>query len=376
MTRRALFLAAALALVAALRVWPSAPLAGSPVSTLPPQLTGPEFWTLSAQLSEPDGFFRSDNLVSNELYMQRVIPDLMVLARPGRAYLGVGPEQNFTYIAAVKPAIAFIVDVRRGNLRLHLMYKALFELSADRSEFVSRLFSMKRHAELGKQATAKEIFAAYSDPEAKSEELYKHNASAIRDVLTNTDRLTVSAEDLKGIEEVYQEFYTRGPSIHYEITPGSPGAFPSFADLMTATDGGSVSRSFLASEENFAAIRDLEKRNLVIPVVGNFAGPKAIRAIGQYLRSHDALVSAFYVSNVEQYLEREGGMEQFCASTATLPVDDSSTFIRSERGGFGPRGPRWPPPATMGGASNGFGGNFSSQLHNIRNDVKSCAAGR
>lgn len=373
MTRRALFFAAALALVAALRGWPSAPLAGSPVSTLPSQLTGPELWTLSAELSEPDGFFRSDNLVSNELYMQRVIPDLMVLAKPGRAYLGVGPEQNFTYIAAVKPAIAFIVDIRRGNLRLHLMYKALFELSADRSEFVSRLFSIKRHAELGTHATAKEIFAAYSDPASTSEELYKQNASAIRDVLTNTDRLALSADDLKGIDEVYQEFYARGPSIHYEITPGSPGAFPSFADLMTATDAGSVSRSFLASEENFAAIKDLEKRNLVIPVVGNFAGPKAIRAIGQYVRLHDALVSAFYVSNVEQYLEREGGMEQFCASAATLPVDDSSTFIRSERGGFLARGPRWP---TMGGTSNGFGGNFSSQLHNIRNDVKNCAAGR
>ncbi len=379
MTRRALFLAAALALVAALRGWSSAPLAGSPVSTLPAQLTGPELWTLSADLSEPDGFFRSDNLVSNELYMQRVIPDLMVLARPGRAYLGVGPEQNFTYIVAVKPAIAFIVDIRRGNLRLHLMYKALFELSADRSEFVSRLFSMKRHRELGKQSTTKEIFAAYSDPESKSEELYKQNASAIRDVLSNTDRLPLSAEDLKGIEEIYQEFYRRGPGIHYEITPGSPGAFPSFADLMTATDGGSLSRSFLASEEHFNAIKDLERRNLVIPVVGNFAGPKALRGVGQYLRSHDALVSAFYVSNVEQYLEREGGMEQFCASAATLPVDDSSTFIRSERGGFlsgGLRGPRSPGSITMGGAGNGFGGNFSSQLHNIRNDVKNCAAGR
>jgi hypothetical protein len=374
MTRRALFLAAALALVAALRGWPSAPLAGSLISTLPAQLTGPELSTLSAELSEPDGYFRSDNLVSNELYMQRVIPDLMVLAKSGRAYIGVGPEQNFTYIAAVKPAIAFIVDIRRGNLRLHLMYKALFELSADRSEFVSRLFAMKRHPELGKHATAKEIFAAYSDLESKSEELYKQNASAIRELLTNTDRLMLSADDLKGIEEVYQEFYARGPAIHYEITPGSPGAFPSFADLMTATDG-SVSRSFLASEDNFNAIRDLEKRNLVIPVVGNFAGPKALRAIGRYLRSHDALVSAFYVSNVEQYLEREGGMEQFCASAATLPVDESSTFIRSERGGFG-RGPGWPRWSTMAGAGNGFGGGFSSQLHNIRTDVKNCVAGR
>ena len=65
-------------------------------------------------------------------------------ARPGGVYLGVGPEQNFTYIAALKPKMVFITDIRRGNLHMQLMYKALFELSADRAEFVSRLFTKKR----------------------------------------------------------------------------------------------------------------------------------------------------------------------------------------------------------------------------------------
>src|SRR5262245_23980367 len=139
MTRRALFLIAALAIVPTLRGWPAAPAAEAPKSALPQRISGQDLWKLSTELSEPDGNFRSDNLVSNEMYMQRVIPELVRVAKPGRAYLGVGPEQNFTYIAAVKPAIAFIIDIRRGNLRLHLMYKALFELSADRAEFVSRL---------------------------------------------------------------------------------------------------------------------------------------------------------------------------------------------------------------------------------------------
>jgi hypothetical protein len=43
----------------------------------------------------------------------------------------------------VKPKIAFIVDIRRQNLIEHLMYKALFELSADRAEFISRLLSRR-----------------------------------------------------------------------------------------------------------------------------------------------------------------------------------------------------------------------------------------
>jgi hypothetical protein len=372
MTRRVFLLIVAVALVPVLRVWPPAPLTSASASTLPPRLTGPELWKLSTDLSEPDGTFRSENLVSNELFMQRVIPDLMRMVKPGRAYLGVGPEQNFTYIAAIKPSIAFIVDIRRGNLRLHLMYKALFEVSADRGEFVSRLFSMKRRAGLGKQSTVTEIFAAYSDPEAKSEELYKQNVAAIREVLNRKDQLGLSEEDLKGIEDVYREFYTRGLNIHYEITPGTNGSFPTFPDLMMATDAASVPRSFLASEQHFAIIKDLHTRNMIVPVVGNFAGPKAIRAIGSYLRSHDALVSAFYVSNVEQYLGRGGGQDGFCANAATLPIDDTSVFIRSERGGFR-RNPRSQAGRPSGVSAPGFGGNFSSQLHKIKSDVQNCA---
>src|SRR5437764_1689639 len=102
--------------------------------TLPSQLTDEEFWKLSSDSSESDGTFRSDNLLSNESYFQFVIPKLSEMAPQGRVYMGVGPEQNFTYIAALKPKMAFIIDIRRGNLDLQLMYKALFELSKDRAE--------------------------------------------------------------------------------------------------------------------------------------------------------------------------------------------------------------------------------------------------
>ena len=371
MTRRALILVAALALMPALRVLPPVHPAEAPAARLPKQLSGPEFWKLSTELSEPDGYFRSDNLVSNELLMQLVIPDLARTVRPGRAYLGVGPEQNFTYMAAIRPSMAFIVDIRRGNLHLHLMYKALFELSADRAEFVSRLFSMTRPPGLGPKSTAQEIFAAYGDPDLRREELFKQNVNAIRELFVEKLRLGVSAEDLKGIEAVYYEFYARGTSIHYEVTPGSAGAFPTYAEMMMATDGGAVSRSYLATDESFATIKDLQHRNLVVPVVGNFAGPKAIRGIGSYLRSHDALVSAFYVSNVEQYLSREGRREEFCESAASLPLDDSSAFIRSERGGFVHRTPRVP-GSPGGGFGGGFGGSFTSQLYNMQDDLKGC----
>ena len=130
---------------------------------LPARLSDSEFWRLASEFSEPDGTFHSENLVSNEQQFQAVIPQLLQTAMPGRAYVGVGSEQNFTYIGALRPKIAFIVDIRRGNLDLHLAYKALFELSTDRAEFVSKLFSRPRPAGLTDSSTAQQIFAAYAN---------------------------------------------------------------------------------------------------------------------------------------------------------------------------------------------------------------------
>src|SRR5437667_12357654 len=107
---------------------------------LPQQLSNEAFWQLVTDFSEPGGFFRSDNFVSNETTFQWVIPELKNTTRPGGVYLGVGPDQNFTYIVALQPKMAFIFDIRRQNVIQHLMYKALIEISADRAEFLSRLF--------------------------------------------------------------------------------------------------------------------------------------------------------------------------------------------------------------------------------------------
>src|SRR5262249_12313095 len=129
---------------------------GAVSNELPTRLGDQAFWKLVMDVSEPNGTFRSDNLVSNEIRFQWVLPDLTRTVRPGGVYLGVGPEQNFTYIAALRPKLAFILDVRRGNVDLHLMYKALFDLSTDRADFVSRLLSRKRPAGLTATSTAAE----------------------------------------------------------------------------------------------------------------------------------------------------------------------------------------------------------------------------
>jgi hypothetical protein len=289
---------------------------------LPSRLSDQEFWRIASDSSEPNGYFRSVNLTSNELRYQDVIPDLVSRTKPGGAYLGVGPEQNFTYMAAVRPRLAIIFDIRRGNLLLQLMYKAVFELSNDRAAFLSMLFSKPRPPGLGATSTVADLFARFEGSPA-SDALHTENLKAIEDDLTQRHGLPLTAEDLGGIEYVSQAFYRSG----FAVRPS-----PSYADLMTATDASGESRSYLATEDRFAFLKDLESRNLVIPVVGDFGGPKAIRAIGAYLRTKGATVAAFYLSNVEQYLYQDGKWPAFCHSVATLPLDASSTFIRSSSG--------------------------------------------
>jgi hypothetical protein len=318
---------------------------------LPDHLTDQAFWKLSADASEPGGYFRSQditNLTSNELWFQYVIPDLVRRAKPGAVYLGVGPEQNFTYMAALRPKLAIIFDIRRGNLDLQLMYKAIFELSRDRADFVAMLFSTPRPAGVSATSTARDLFRALAATQP-NEAVFRRNLAAIEDLLVRGHGLPLRASDLTAIRTVYQTFFYSGVALRPS---------PTYADLMTATDEAGVARSFLASEGAFAFLKDLESRNLVVPVVGDFNGPKAIRTIAAYLKGQGAMVGAFYLSNVEQYLDP---WQTFCRNVATLPLDTSSTFIRS---------------TNAGGAGFVRGGGFVSSLGAMQEEVGACRAGR
>jgi hypothetical protein len=332
MTRRGLLLLAAPIFIVCLNVAPLGPHLRAIAEVLPVRLEDEEYWQMVQRFSERAGSFPSDNLLSNERSFQDVIPELMRTAAPHAAYVGVGPEQNFTYIAVLKPKIAFIVDIRRGNLDLHLMYKALFELSADRAEFVSKLFSKPRPDGLTAEATAKELFDAYAKVET-DETSYVQNLRAIVNHLVKTHGFTLSADDMLRLQRTYRAFYTHGPAIQYSSTRNNGRRDePTYRDLMLSTDGDGQARGFLASEEAFAFVKRFEIDNLLVPVIGNFAGPRALRAVGEFLTDKSATVAAFYVSNVEEYLRREGTWKTFCSNVTTLPLDPTSVFIRSVRG--------------------------------------------
>ena len=310
----------------------------SNATQLPTRLSDSTFWRMVTEFSEPGGFFRSDNFVSNETSFMYVIPELQRTTQPGGVYLGVAPDQNFTYLVALKPRIAFIVDIRRQNMVHHLMYKAMIEMSDNRAEFMSLLFARARPEEIDRDATPEALFNAFAGVPADTVR-YAKNLAAVTDWLTKRHGFGLTANDLQSLDYVYRAFATAGPDITYAFPGGGGrgfGRWPSYAQLMLESDGQGNNRSYLSSEANFRALKELQTNNLLVPLVGNFSGEKTLRAVGRYLRERGATVTAFYTSNVEQYLFQQGDdWQRFYGNVATLPLDSSSTFIRSLSNGNG-----------------------------------------
>jgi hypothetical protein len=313
-----------------------APSVSSPASplTLAP-LADTTFWRMVTELSEPDGWFRSENFVSNEMAWQYVIAPVRAVVPSGRAYLGVGPEQNFTYLATLEPSIAFIVDIRRQNLALHLWYKALFELAETRAEFLSLLFARPRPSDLDTTSSAAELLDAFERRIADST-LFRETWRRVERQLTVTHGFALSASDRALMQRVDTAFAMAGPAIHYSFEPGMGGlpsrarSMPTFSALMRQDDGAGTNRSFLGSEGAYRAVRDMQRRNHVVPVTGDFAGAHALPAVGAWLRAHGQRVGTFYLSNVEQYLFQDNTVwPRFYANVGQLPIDSTSTFIRS-----------------------------------------------
>ena len=336
----------AIAAMALLRA--SAAISAAPArlaDTLPAQISDKEFWRFVTEFSEPNGPYPYENYVGNEVMLQRVIPAARKEIKPGGVYIGVGPEQNFTYAAALGAKMAFVVDIRRQNMLELMLYKALFEMTNNRADFVSQLFSRKRPPNLDAKTNVSDLFAAYRaivpNPTYQQETI-----KTVKDTLAKHG-FTMSAEDLRTIERVHAVFFRAGPSIDYtfestQLPPSPAIGFPSFERMMIATDGdcGSPclrsytsppapgrSWSFLATEENFQYVRSMQLKNLFVPLVGDFAGPGTIRKIGQYLKDHGASVSVFYASNVEYYLDQKQ-QQAFYANVLALPTEPSSVFLR------------------------------------------------
>jgi hypothetical protein len=306
------------------------------------QIPASAFSKLIQDFSEEEGYFFSDNIISNEDGYLTILNKLRELRVAGGAYIGVGPEQNFTYIAKTRPAIAFLVDIRRQAIIQHLMYKALFHLSKSRGEFLSRLLGRRLAGKdaPGANSTISELTEYFSAAPA-DESYYASNLAEVERTIQTEFAFPLSTEDRASLVRVSRSFYTDGMNLSFQFRYSRRGGFfmPSMRDLIEQVDPDGKPGNFLANAEDYQFVRDLHERNRIIPVVGDFAGPKALKSIAGYLRSHSYKVNVFYTSNVEMYLFQNGAFDDFVKNVTAFPITPKSLFIRSANN----RGV-WPPP--------------------------------
>jgi len=285
------------------------------------------FAALVATLSEPGGYFDTDNLITNEDSYLIPLSVLRTRGLAGSAYIGVGPDQNFSYIAELRPRVAFVLDIRRDNMLEHLMFKALFARARSRVEYLALLFGRPLPSDSSWNAKPIDSLVAWAAA-ARGDSASRSAARAVVTAELGRWPGLVSANDRATIARFHEAFMQAGPALRFNTFGRAPQPYhPDLARLLTERDAEGRSASYLASEVRFRAVKDLHARNLIIPVTGDFAGAKALVAIADWLRRANERVGVFYTSNVEQYLG--SGLARFAASVAALPQDERAVFIRS-----------------------------------------------
>lgn len=312
----------------------------------PESFSAEEFSKLSRDFSEEGGSFRSDNFTSNETSYLHIVQKLREAGTTGGAYLGVGPEQNFSYIAKTRPQIVFLFDIRRQAIIQHLIYKAVFHTSETPAQFLAKLLSRPLPAKDAPKeirdkaptanASINELLNYFSAATA-DEKSYQANLAEIRKLIQEEFKFPLTDNDKYSLEYVYKSFRDEGLAISYRTDGGGGwgGYFPTLREILAGEDLQGKQGNFLAVREDYEFVRGLHRKNLIIPVVADFAGKKGIASVAEYLKKNGYTVTAFYLSNVEQYLFQNSVFGDFAENVRKLPLTDKSLFIRAIAG----RGP-------------------------------------
>jgi len=296
----------------------------------PRPLPDSTFASLVGRISEPGGYFDTDNLISNERAYLKVMGALERAGVHGGAYVGVGPDQSFSYVARIRPEIAFIVDIRRDNLLHHLLLRALVSRAPTRVEFLSGLFGKVPPADppAWRERSIEDLLAFVETAPADSA-----RSAALDAEIAGTVRswgIPLTDADLATIRRFHHTFVDAGPALRFTSFGRAPRPYyPTYRQLVVETDMEGHPASWLADAEAYDFVRGLERAGRIVPVVGDLGGAHAVREIGAVLEEMHIPLSAFYVSNVEFYLVQQGTVGAWLANLATLPRTPEAVVIRS-----------------------------------------------
>lgn len=295
----------------------ASPNPSSNTQNYPQELSNKEFAGLIKTLSEEDPrTYTRTNMISNEASYQHIFPGVLRLGSGNGVYIGVAPEQNFTYIAKFRPRLAFIVDIQRKNMLEVLMYKALFEKAETPTKFLQLLFAR------GYKNISDLLDAPAGIYDAES-------ASAICQVLIENlveKGIDLSVEDKLKIKEMYFEFAKSGGSIRSDTGPMNP----TLRDLVYEKNALGECNNFLISQEDYDYVREMHRKNLIIPLVGNFGGDRTLKYLGKWLDGRNLKISEFYVSSVEFHIHNKSHLwPKWLSNIDSLPWADNAIIIRT-----------------------------------------------
>jgi hypothetical protein len=292
------------------------------------QVSIEQFGRYIDEWSEPEGYFDSDNFISNETSYLHVIDQLRQRVKPGGIYLGVGPDQNLSYIVHTRPSLAIITDIRRQNMLEHLLFKALFAMSSNRMEYLLLLFS--KQTPPAKRGDSFEDVLGAVRRAPSSEKLFLRNLAAVKDLLAEKYRLKLTAGDISKIDYIYRTFWEEGLDLRFSsLGRGNALNYPTFEEILLETDQQGRHQNYLSSDELFQWLKKFQAENRLIPIVGDFAGPHAFKAVSGFLRANGLRLSVFYTSNVEFYLFGRSTWTRYVVNLRGLPIAAGSVFIRA-----------------------------------------------
>jgi hypothetical protein len=295
-------------------------------------LTAAQFAALSARLSDAGGYFDTDNLISNEKSLLHPLTVLDARGVRGGVYVGVGPDQNFNYIARVQPRLAIIADIRRDNLLHHLLFKALFAAAGTRQEFLA-LWTGRPMPSAPVPVSIDELVAWAERTPATAASRERALATVREQVLASG--IPLSPADLATIARFHAAFITEGVRLRFTSAGRVPQwYYPTLGELLRERDLNGRQASYLASDTAFRVVQTLERRNLVVPVVGDLSGA-VLGKLAAVLQERGDAVSVLYTSNVEDYLIRDGRFAAFVRGVRALPRQPNAVVIRSWFGGEG-----------------------------------------
>jgi hypothetical protein len=134
---------------------------------------------------------------------------------------------------------------------------------------------------------------------------------------------------MRRLEALHQKFFEGQLELRFSLREANGRVYPSFADMLSAADGEGVPRGFLTTRALFERVQRLQRAHKVVPIVGDFAGDKALPGLARAIEASGEKVGTFYVSNVEQYLQEPAMWSKWQRNVAALPKAEGAVFVRA-----------------------------------------------